>query len=139
MGRALLPAVSGQVSRAWPGKPLPGKENAMRLPARRVVLTAASVATLVVPLLSVPLTGTPAAAAAGTGPSFLHGVLPPPPSGSTSTYNQAAEPQIDRKSTRLNSSHTVISYAVFCLKKKKKAEKAYLQLTPDRAVQIHIS
>src|SRR5260221_10377553 len=26
--------------------------------------------------------------------------------------------QIDRKSTRLNSSHTVISYAVFCLKKK---------------------
>src|SRR5438132_6541460 len=28
-------------------------------------------------------------------------------------------PQPDRKSTRLNSSHTVISYAVFCLKKKK--------------------
>src|SRR5438034_4546232 len=28
----------------------------------------------------------------------------------------------DRKSTRLNSSHTVISYAVFCLKKKKKEE-----------------
>src|SRR5438132_7594082 len=28
--------------------------------------------------------------------------------------------EIDRKSTRLNSSHTVISYAVFCLKKKKK-------------------
>src|SRR5438034_9871834 len=28
--------------------------------------------------------------------------------------------QLDRKSTRLNSSHTVISYAVFCLKKKKK-------------------
>src|SRR5438034_5058817 len=31
-----------------------------------------------------------------------------------------AEPFGDRKSTRLNSSHTVISYAVFCLKKKKK-------------------
>src|SRR5438034_8298755 len=28
----------------------------------------------------------------------------------------------DRKSTRLNSSHTVISYAVFCLKKKNHAE-----------------
>src|SRR5438034_5483603 len=28
----------------------------------------------------------------------------------------------DRKSTRLNSSHTVISYAVFCLKKKKKTD-----------------
>src|SRR5260221_6376974 len=27
--------------------------------------------------------------------------------------------ETDRKSTRLNSSHTVISYAVFCLKKKK--------------------
>src|SRR5438034_5408914 len=30
-----------------------------------------------------------------------------------------AVPVVDRKSTRLNSSHTVISYAVFCLKKKK--------------------
>src|SRR2546426_3368184 len=29
---------------------------------------------------------------------------------------------VDRKSTRLNSSHLVISYAVFCLKKKKKRE-----------------
>src|SRR5438034_5192625 len=29
------------------------------------------------------------------------------------------DPAGDRKSTRLNSSHTVISYAVFCLKKKK--------------------
>src|SRR5437588_7956562 len=29
---------------------------------------------------------------------------------------------VDRKSTRLNSSHTVISYAVFCLKKKKKSK-----------------
>src|SRR5436189_3454871 len=31
--------------------------------------------------------------------------------------------QRDRKSTRLNSSHRCISYAVFCLKKKKKANK----------------
>ena len=30
---------------------------------------------------------------------------------------------IDRKSTRLNSSHVAISYAVFCLKKKKKKKK----------------
>src|SRR5256885_8893334 len=30
-----------------------------------------------------------------------------------------ARPRQDRKSTRLNSSHLVISYAVFCLKKKK--------------------
>src|SRR2546426_723644 len=32
---------------------------------------------------------------------------------------------IDRKSTRLNSSHLVISYAVFCLKKKKKKNRYY--------------
>src|SRR5438128_10283178 len=32
----------------------------------------------------------------------------------------ADEPTTDRKSTRLNSSHGSISYAVFCLKKKKK-------------------
>src|SRR5256885_13097187 len=30
---------------------------------------------------------------------------------------------LDRKSTRLNSSHLVISYAVFCLKKKKKIQR----------------
>src|SRR5258707_9857705 len=34
----------------------------------------------------------------------------------------AAGPCRDRKSTRLNSSHANISYAVFCLKKKKKRE-----------------
>src|SRR5260221_9575485 len=33
---------------------------------------------------------------------------------------------LDRKSTRLNSSHTVISYAVFCLKKKKITFRRYL-------------
>src|SRR5438552_13198135 len=31
-------------------------------------------------------------------------------------------PAVDRKSTRLNSSHQIISYAVFCLKKKKKQQ-----------------
>src|SRR5947208_13180573 len=33
--------------------------------------------------------------------------------------------QGDRKSTRLNSSHQIISYAVFCLKKKKKITKHF--------------
>src|SRR3981189_1299048 len=33
---------------------------------------------------------------------------------------RAHQDLLDRKSTRLNSSHLVISYAVFCLKKKKK-------------------
>src|SRR3989454_7151787 len=38
----------------------------------------------------------------------------------TSYWLSGSKPRIDRKSTRLNSSHLVISYAVFCLKKKKK-------------------
>src|SRR5438132_8468009 len=38
----------------------------------------------------------------------------------------------DRKSTRLNSSHTVISYAVFCLKKKKKKRMQPLTLVGTR-------
>src|SRR2546426_3956527 len=33
--------------------------------------------------------------------------------------------ELDRKSTRLNSSHLVISYAVFCLKKKKKNRQCH--------------
>src|SRR5690625_6137131 len=33
----------------------------------------------------------------------------------------------DRKSTRLNSSHVAISYAVFCLKKKKQKQNLYLR------------
>src|SRR5256885_7190923 len=37
------------------------------------------------------------------------------------------EDEGDRKSTRLNSSHLVISYAVFCLKKKKKKNAMYMQ------------
>src|SRR2546427_8424965 len=36
-----------------------------------------------------------------------------------SCWDQARVPESDRKSTRLNSSHSQISYAVFCLKKKK--------------------
>src|SRR5258708_21548597 len=41
---------------------------------------------------------------------------------------------LDRKSTRLNSSHQIISYAVFCLKKKKKTTtiKQYIQVIQTR-------
>src|SRR3712207_7985851 len=38
----------------------------------------------------------------------------------------------DRKSTRLNSSHANISYAVFCLKKKKKTTKHYYKSNTSR-------
>src|SRR5438034_6505713 len=43
----------------------------------------------------------------------------------------------DRKSTRLNSSHTVISYAVFCLKKKKKKKK-YRQKSKNNNDAEHV-
>src|SRR3712207_6985844 len=39
--------------------------------------------------------------------------------------DQGEEQQGDRKSTRLNSSHANISYAVFCLKKKNNANTTY--------------
>src|SRR5438874_9677964 len=42
--------------------------------------------------------------------------------------------RLDRKSTRLNSSHVEISYAVFCLKKKKKKNNSYTHRNhPDLA------
>src|SRR5690349_21914314 len=37
--------------------------------------------------------------------------------------------RLDRKSTRLNSSHVEISYAVFCLKKKKKSHSSFSRYT----------
>src|SRR3954464_1966904 len=40
--------------------------------------------------------------------------------------------ETDRKSTRLNSSHTIISYAVFCLKKKKKQKRNRNKVFADR-------
>src|SRR2546430_8343673 len=43
---------------------------------------------------------------------------------------QAAGPGQDRKSTRLNSSHSQISYAVFCLKKKKTTRATSSLITP---------
>src|SRR2546430_3841659 len=48
---------------------------------------------------------------------------------------RAADPGRDRKSTRLNSSHSQISYAVFCLKKKKNTSS---QRTPAHTQHTHI-
>src|SRR5689334_23932633 len=42
----------------------------------------------------------------------------------------------DRKSTRLNSSHSSISYAVFCLKKKKKKKKIILTNIHKQQISI---
>src|SRR2546429_4725869 len=54
--------------------------------------------------------------------------LVPPSSADTSTRSSTR----DRKSTRLNSSHGYISYAVFCLKKKKQIRSHELPLSTDR-------
>src|SRR2546430_351930 len=48
--------------------------------------------------------------------AFFH-LIPSYPTDPTNS--EIYDPQTDRKSTRLNSSHSQISYAVFCLKKKK--------------------
>src|SRR5256885_12599973 len=67
-------------------------------------------------------------------PGFLGGRSPVPrPEIQTAPPARAAcrgvrtdsPPRRDRKSTRLNSSHLVISYAVFCLKKKKKTSSVH--------------
>src|SRR5688572_8955948 len=54
-----------------------------------------------------------------SGDVFVIGFAKPDVARELST---ASQEMTDRKSTRLNSSHSQISYAVFCLKKKKKKE-----------------
>src|SRR5438034_7166754 len=49
------------------------------------------------------------------------------------------KPAQDRKSTRLNSSHTVISYAVFCLKKKKNNCKKTIRNNEVQPARTHAS
>src|SRR5437879_8760771 len=44
--------------------------------------------------------------------------------------------EVDRKSTRLNSSHRCISYAVFCLKKKKKKKIKKNKIKEDKTERI---
>src|SRR5256885_11646163 len=54
-----------------------------------------------------------------TPATLLTSVLPTFQHQTQLTRNEESTAEGDRKSTRLNSSHLVISYAVFCLKKKK--------------------
>src|SRR5256885_7562156 len=52
-------------------------------------------------------------------------VLAPEDASTGRIRRRRSDARRDRKSTRLNSSHLVISYAVFCLKKKKKSNYSY--------------
>src|SRR3712207_7651063 len=56
----------------------------------------------------------------GRGVRRLGGGAVPVPAGRVAGLRLPLASSADRKSTRLNSSHANISYAVFCLKKKKK-------------------
>src|SRR5947208_13319230 len=50
--------------------------------------------------------------------------------------------ELDRKSTRLNSSHQIISYAVFCLKKKKKQKEKTIKMKNNKysnSVKLHFT
>src|SRR5207244_13330011 len=62
----------------------------------------------------------------GVIPRFVYEQFAPNPTVGTDSFKipdrvefRAGNPNLDRKSTRLNSSHQIISYAVFCLKKTK--------------------
>src|SRR5437588_9797860 len=63
-------------------------------------------------------------------PNYDPSIVVPESALSTMSWRE----RLDRKSTRLNSSHTVISYAVFCLKKKKKKEN--IIVTEERKYEI---
>src|SRR2546421_4978089 len=76
--------------------------------------------------------------AAGNYPSAA--TAPYEPSVTTHTHQTAPtqflEAKGDRKSTRLNSSHDQISYAVFCLKKKKNKKKT---LAHEHIKPLHVA
>src|SRR5256885_7451710 len=68
-------------------------------------------------------------------------IIPAVPNGRPSfTGRDAVRRTQDRKSTRLNSSHLVISYAVFCLKKKKNNHgdtwTAFMASIPDGGIVL---
>src|SRR5258708_8110177 len=61
---------------------------------------------------------------------------PPRPGDVRQARARRAREHQDRKSTRLNSSHQIISYAVFCLKKKNKNIKCTVQSTPAVLISL---
>src|SRR5262245_64149278 len=68
-----------------------------------------------------------------TSAPAAHSTRPP---STTAKSGAAAASRLDRKSTRLNSSHLGISYAVFCLKKKKKKQTTTTLQKPTKYYDI---
>src|SRR5437763_10804461 len=73
------------------------------------------------PIWSLLSTNYPDHHVAGNGPNAYFQL-----SGTSMATGVVSGADRDRKSTRLNSSHRCISYAVFCLKKKKKRTSKYI-------------
>src|SRR5690625_5851007 len=103
------------------GAPLPARDSTRTSPApsRRDALRWAGLAGLGV-------------AGAGTLGACANRAEPPPARDliTPTTVDPPLVDGIDRKSTRLNSSHVAISYAVFCLKKKKKSRNECSRQSP---------
>src|SRR5438874_7795599 len=67
------------------------------------------------------------------------GVAVGTPAGTVGVGGTAVAVEVDRKSTRLNSSHVEISYAVFCLKKKnRQIHPPHLHLDDRRLLPIDV-
>src|SRR6266508_5991197 len=72
----------------------------------------------------------------------LHDALPLHPQGHPAGHHELPEAhvlqieRVDRKSTRLNSSHVAMSYAVFCLKKKTKNEDIFWIISLNKMIII---
>src|SRR2546430_13159002 len=87
-------------------------------------VSSALVATVVPPLTAATARGAAPAAARIARTARKPGSSAAPPALAEGTLR-------DRKSTRLNSSHSQISYAVFCLKKKKKERQLRIIIASD--------
>src|SRR5688572_20853360 len=112
----------------------PARHHRIRL---RVSIDAAESACTSTSAVTVPITGAatvpvsrePCARGAGRPRVVLLGLVQRPHHRQWDRLRQqpsrrrASDVPVDRKSTRLNSSHSQISYAVFCLKKKKTTQK----------------
>src|SRR5437899_5256468 len=86
--------------------------------AAALLLAAAIIAAPVAPVYGQPKPAGQTKSAQGAGPGSSSAGYPPLMRGPDYSKGKSPFPNIDRKSTRLNSSHLGISYAVFCLKKK---------------------
>src|SRR2546427_1528383 len=81
---------------------------------------------------ALPISGRTTTACPTFAPTWRAGL----PTCPGSTRPEASASATDRKSTRLNSSHSQISYAVFCLKKKKKNKRS-LALELGQIIRAH--